>query len=179
MRRNQELDELNFGNACRYVPTELAEYQNFLPSPQRNCSTVGKGVLLNGLNAATQMYLQLAAAIVASIESTQGAPVPSSQTIDFDSTSALLGWWLPAAFIVETGMYFREQTESLDNFVELRTTLLAVFLSALALCFILIFEPLVREMDTHVKRVRALLVMIPAEVAMSTASLRKALLASV
>jgi len=186
MRRNALLDELNFGNACKFISTQLAVEQNFgtMTPDVRNCSTLAKGVMTNGLNAAVQMYLQFVGAFVASIRSTQGIPnmaslIATAASADYSAVVGLLLYWLPAGFSIETNMYFTEQVTSLEDFVALRTTMLAVFLSALALIFVLVFEPLVYEMDMHVKRVRALLVMIPAEIAMSTASLRNALLSAV
>jgi len=84
-------------------------------------------------------------------------------------------WWLPAGVQLEGKIYFDEQISHLNSFMTVRIAILAVFLSLLSLCFLWVFEPLVRELDMHVKRVRALLVMVPIEVVMSTASLRKAL----
>jgi len=183
IRTSAELDELNFGNACKFITSELAVSQNFGDLTQKNCTAVGKGVLTNGLNGAVQLYLQLVGAVITLTDATQGVPsmaqlIASIATPDFVTLSELLFWWLPAGFSIETNIYFQEQINSLERFVALRCMMLAVFLSALALCVLFMFEPLVYEMDMHVKRVRALLVMIPAEVAMSTASLRKALVSA-
>jgi len=193
MRRNKDLDELNFGNACKYLPLDLVSSQNFGDFTERNCTTLGKGVFLSGLNAAVQLYIQSLSSVITAMRSFSSAPPSTSNSTsnstgpppsmpvsasDIATSTALLIWWLPAAFSVETSLYVQQQIQGLDHFVELRTTMLAVFISALAVCFLLMFEPLVYEMDTHVKRVRALLVMIPAEVAMSTASLRKALMSA-
>jgi len=185
MKRNKQLDQLNFGDACAQIPREFAKEQNLLPFTiaAGNCTTLGRGALSSGLNAGVQMYLQMVNTIITRTEATQGAPdltalLAISMSEDYNTFVAFLIWWLPAGFAIETDLYFQEQVTSLEDFVQLRTTMLAVFLSALVMYFLVVFEPLVYEMDTHVKRVRALLVMIPAEVAQSTASLRKALMSA-
>jgi len=166
------------------ISLEFAMLQNLNPMTRRNCTLIGKGVLNSGLNAASQMYISIAESVNAITEATRGIPsmaqlVGTLTSPDYDMAVDLLVFWLPAGFSIETQLYFDEQMDSLANFVSLRSTMLAVFLSALAMFFFLVFEPLVCEMDMHVKRVRALLVMIPAEVAMATASLRNALMSSV
>jgi len=184
MRRSKMLDELNFGDACKFISADAAADQNLNRMVQRNCSKIGKGVLHGGLNAGVQLYMQMGNTFNTITEATKGIANPaqlyaSLTTPEYDTTVALLIWWLPAGMRIETRIYYDEQVDNLAHFVSLRTTMLAVFLSALALIFVLVFEPLVYEMDMHVKRVRALLVMIPAEIAMSTASLRNALLSAV
>jgi len=184
MKRSEQLDSLNFGNACAMISSQIAAAQNYRTMPQQDCSQVGKGVLLSGLNAGIQLFQQLALSINTKTAATNGASnvtatLERMAQPEYRTFRELLTWWLPAGTDIETQLYLQEQVSHLDSFISLRTTIMAVFLCALFLCFFVVFEPMVYQMDTHVKRVRALLVMIPIEIVMSTASLRNALLSAV
>jgi len=179
-RRSQRLDMLNFGDACASLSSDFASGQNFNPITETECSNVAKGVLLSGLNAGIQQFMQLASNLINQIAAQQSVANMTNirellATPEHEMFAQLGVWWLPAGVQLEGKIYFDEQISHLNSFMTVRIAILAVFLSLLSLCFLWVFEPLVRELDMHVKRVRALLVMVPIEVVMSTASLRKAL----
>jgi len=175
---------LNFGNACSFITSEGARAQNELVLPVRNCSLVDSGVFQSGLNAAVQHFLEIADSVAKKTEASNGAPNLMAmfglmQSPEFQKFGYLLLWWLPEGFRLDSHMYLQAQLDSLAVFVSLRTTMLVIFLTVLAVFSFLVFEPMVYALDLHVKRVRALLVMLPAEVVMSTASLRNALMSAI
>jgi len=186
VRRLPLLDELNFGNACERLSSSSAQAMNTLPVPETDCGAVGKGVLVKGLLAGVQLFVQTATDLRARILQLGPTGTLNATRInevytspEYNIMDILHRWWIPAGMMLESQMYHENQQATIDYLVQIRTQMLIAFLMILAATFVLVFEPLVWNMDIRLKRIRALLVMVPMEVILTTNSLRQALLSSV
>jgi len=142
---------------------------------------VAQGVFVKGIDAAMGLYTSVTIALRSRVlrAGSDWSADHSRQlqlSPEFELFSHLYRYWLSHAARVEARLYHQQQESDINRFVAMRKAMVAAFLTALAICFVIVFEPMVLSLDMHVKRVRALLVLIPVEVILSTASLKKALL---
>jgi len=183
MRRNAVRDGMNFENACSVLSYEDAQAVSSwrLPGDDRACATVLQGVFNNGLQAAYSLYIDTATRVFRHLLTvSQDANVTRIrshlQGSDVHTIDVLERGWLTSALRLEGHMYLDEQLHHLHTTIQTRTIMLAVFVTALVLCYFTIYGPLVQQMDAQLKRVRGLLVMIPVEIAQAIPSLRHLLL---
>ena len=183
LKRDSRRDAMNFNDACPYITlAEADDISNWpIPDSARDCRTVQSGVFTNGLFAAFSLYTSVATRVRGRLleVATDANATRIRQYLqgsDLSSINLMERSWLTHALRVDADMYYHHQIQHLRRTLDARSAMLAVFLTALVLCYFTIYGPLVQQMDAQLKRVRGLLVMIPVEIAQAIPSLRHLLL---
>jgi len=183
LKRDATRDGMVFNDACPYLDAEGANGGSAwsIPPADRDCRTVASGVFTNGLHAAIALFMSTATRmrghlVEMSSDKNSTRIRQYLQGSDMYTVNLLERSWLGYALRVEAAMYYDDQERHLHQVLDARTAMLAVFLTALVLCYFTIYGPLVQQMDAQLKRVRGLLVMIPVEIAQTTPSLRHLLM---
>jgi len=183
VKRYFKRDKLNFDNACPYLPLSEVNRVDEIDLGDRSCETIANGVFTHGLNAAFQYFTDSMSTMLEQLTpyADNANMTRVTQVIRSDSVWELE--YLDRSFLryglmVDSRMYLSEQLEDNSAFLKLRGSLLAGFLVLVALTYVLVYDPMIRSLDRQLKRVQALLVMVPFDVIQSTVGMKKLLQAA-
>jgi len=184
LKRHHALDNLNFGNVCDVITYAGAASETVwtIPDgPDRHCSAVANGVFTKGLKAGFTLYIDIARSLreqLLTVSTDNNVTRVHNVLVSeqMQTLTLLERTWLSHALHVEAELYLQAQVDHLQQLLHIRSIMLGVFLALLVVCYLVVYDPLVVAMDAHLKTVRGLLVVVPAEVAQTTPSMRKLLM---
>jgi len=144
---------------------------------------VANGVFTKGLKAGFTLYIDIARSLreqLLTVATDNNVTRVHDVLINeqMQTLTLLERTWLSHALHVEAELYLEAQVDHLQQLLHIRSIMLGVFLALLVVCYLVVYDPLVVAMDAHLKTVRGLLVVVPAEVAQTTPSMRKLLMTS-
>jgi len=183
VKRYPPRDELDFGNACKYLPMAEVRRMDELDLVARGvtCETLADGVFTHGLNAAYVHFIDRVTALSSQL---------MDLTTDANRTRIKAFWHSDAVWQLEymdrfflhyglkvhNEMFITEQLDNNVNFLDMQRGLLAGFLVLMALTYLFVYGPMIRSLDWQLKRVQSLLVMVPYDVIQTSVQLKKLLM---
>lgn len=181
VKRYPARDELNFGNACRFMSFAAVNTVDESDISSQTCEDIANGVFLHGLNSAYLYFLEGCATLANQLQPLGGDDNSTRITNFLASHEVKELEYLDRSFLryglmVDANMYLTEQLTGNADFLKVRAGLLAGFLVLIAVAYAIVYDPMIRALDKELKRVQAMLVMVPFDVMQSTAALKKLLL---
>lgn len=183
VKRSPVRDELNFGNACALLPFVEVNRIDEIDLAGVTCESLGSGVLLRGLDPALQFYLEQTRALG---DQLAALPKDQNQTRVVEILNSPAVWqlefldrsYLRYGLLVDANLFLSEQLQANAEFMKVRAGLLGGFLVSIVFAYVLVFNPMIRALDRELKRVQAMLVMVPPDVMQGTAAMKNLLVSS-
>ena len=182
VKRYPPRDELDFGNACKYLPMAEVRRMDELDLVSRGvtCETLAEGVFMHGLNAAYMHFVErltlMSAELVDITDANRTRIKAYWESDDIWELEYMDRFFLQYGLKVHNAMFITEQLSHNANFLDMQRGLLAGFLVLMALTYLFVYGPMIRSLDWQLKRVQSLLVMVPYDVIQTSVQLKKLLM---
>jgi len=183
LRRNVKRDDLDFGNACKYITAEGMNRMDELDMGDLTCEGFAKGLFTRGLTAGLNHFIDRVEDIANFIKNGPDSLVQNSTALQGFLQSPM---WLEVdlmdrtvlryALTIESQMYIDDLINLNQSYVNMTAGIMAGFLIALCLVYVVVYQPMVRSLDVQLKRARSMLVMVPIDVIQNNVAMRKAIL---
>ena len=185
VRRNKMRDDLDFGNACKYLDPVGMNRMDELPLGDVTCEAFANGVFMRGLSAGFTLFVDAmedTLSLLSTVSSDQ-----LTNTTRIQQFLASPEWMeielmdrnlLRYGLVIESRTYINDLVQKNSTFISLQAGLLSGFLIVLILAYYAVYDPIIRALDRQLKQARSLLLMIPTDVVQNSLAMRKAILNS-
>jgi len=181
IRRHPVRDQLQFGNACSFMHGHV-QTVDAIDVSTTSCETIADGVFKHGLNAAFLHHIENMFNLMEPLDKLSSNDNMTRVQLLLRSDAFMKAQqfdrvYLRHALDIECRLYLDEHLSDNSSFLSMRAALLAGFLAVVFVSYGMVYSPLITSLDSDLKRVQALLVMVPGEF-MQSAGVLKRLLAS-
>ncbi len=169
---SSKMDALLFGDACKEVKSHTYE----------ECVAFGDGVITHGVDSALEEYIRAVRSFAVQFMNQPNRTLSyvneTIHSVAYQRIKQMDATYFYEPMDAAEELVLNEQLDAIDAFTKSLALLLGLFLTALVLLFVVVYLPIVRSLDSQVKRTRGMLLMIPYDVMEHLPQLRKLLFES-